>query len=351
MKAIHRKADPAPTQASIPTLIYRLEDAKGSTGLTGRRVTFRNHPIVIALAAQGNEAVPALLDALENDERLTRGVTIEDYSDSRALVPVTQPVLDALNLIANVRELPGLPDQKDRKSVVAIYRKFFETTKGQNSAQRALALLREQDAPWTWVEVAKNLMTSSPLSALKTPDDERAGTPRLLDALTPFERTEVVALLERRFGELDEKGNDPVYTGAMADLAITRILIHSKDPDDLLKRTTDRSFSYLAPQDARTDSGGAVARAFRMRIRRGDTMAITEYENWLKRICERAKPGWLDLQWLAPLRDLDENEALVPIATWVLNATESPFRREHYSPLVDWDGRSSSSIGPIPRLV
>ena len=87
----------------MPALIARLEDVRARKWGQPGGIMWEGDAIVAALVAKGEPAVPALLDAWEQDDRLTRTVSFHrDFFRSRHVVPartaaavIVQAILDA----------------------------------------------------------------------------------------------------------------------------------------------------------------------------------------------------------------------------------------------------------------
>src|SRR5262249_47772884 len=88
----------------VAYLIEALEEVDARQGGQPGGVDLASDPRVEALIACGDAAVPALIDAFEKDERLTRSVHFwRDFSRNRTVLSVREALLTAVMSILRVR--------------------------------------------------------------------------------------------------------------------------------------------------------------------------------------------------------------------------------------------------------
>jgi hypothetical protein len=88
----------------VRSLVEHLDEVKARQGGQPGGVALDEDPIVVALIDEGDAAVGPLIDALENDERLTRSVQFwRDFTDDRSLLGVRAAAYEALAAIFGER--------------------------------------------------------------------------------------------------------------------------------------------------------------------------------------------------------------------------------------------------------
>ena len=337
---------------SVPEMIEALEDVSSIPRSVPGGPWYNVVPLVQALARRGEEAVPALLDAAEWDGRLTRGWYSDDYSYGFHFVRVASLAHATLQAIAHLRDFPG-ERRADGTEDPKAARRFFEATRGQNPAQRALFLLRTEAAEplsmsESWIEAVGMLLApKTTLIGHASPLDDLLVVPRTSDLLTPDERGELIRILDRRVAEAGRAVPDDSTVQLAAVLAYGRAILQPKEAEPLLKLATDLSRTYLRSQSTLVNSARPIAKVFLRRVRTGDPDAEREFTSWLQILGKRETSPWPDLAWLAPLQDLETNAKLRPAAQWVLSDPESPWRRDGLRGLVAW----GEELGPLPSLV
>lgn len=153
-----------PPSAQIPILIDHLDDvAERQWGQPGG-VSLGSSPIVAALVKLGDAAVPALLDVLESDKRLTRSVHFwRDFARSRSVLGAHEAAYAALIAILDFSPFQtastgdDLSQREDaqRKKLAAEVRAFAEKWKGVSQEERWFGRLADDATPPSgWVEAA-----------------------------------------------------------------------------------------------------------------------------------------------------------------------------------------------------
>jgi HEAT repeat protein len=150
-------SDRWPVKRRVAYLIDALDDADpGQLSIPGRP-WFSDDARVAALAEVGEAAVPALIDCLEKDTRLTRAVGYSrPWFRHREILPVREAALKALLLIIRVREFLGHPQAKDDgKEAAATLRAYWKQYGGMPLHRRLMAHLTDRRAkPEAWREAA-----------------------------------------------------------------------------------------------------------------------------------------------------------------------------------------------------
>ncbi|WP_236517707.1 hypothetical protein [Sandaracinus amylolyticus] len=155
---------PVPAEL-VPALIAALEDvAQRQYGQPGG-VSLSRHPIVDALIRVGEPAIPALLDTLEHDDRLTRSVHFwRDFVPARTVLAVHEAAYTAL---ANILESSGFEvvatgddltsrGPSGRARVAAAMRRLWELTRGLPPERRRARILADDGAgSLAWAEAAE----------------------------------------------------------------------------------------------------------------------------------------------------------------------------------------------------
>jgi len=134
----------------IRALIADLEEVNARQWGQPGGVALNFDPIVLALVAEGEEAVEPLLDCLEHDPRLTRSVRFgRDFGTDRDVLSVQKAAEAALNEILKVRfEAP------------AGYRNYWRKYHAQPMAERWYrTLLDDQAGRGPWMEAARNILS------------------------------------------------------------------------------------------------------------------------------------------------------------------------------------------------
>ena len=157
----------------IPALIARLEDVRARKWGQPGGIMWEGDAVVSALVAKGEPAVPALLDAWEQDDRLTRTVSFHrDFFRSRHVVPARTAAAVIVRTILDVR-FESLAEAR------AYWAKHGE----KPPAVRWYDTLRDDSAGREkWLEAASNIVRPGDVTVtaggwVGTPDRRGAGPP------------------------------------------------------------------------------------------------------------------------------------------------------------------------------
>ncbi len=217
-------------------------------------VDLGSDPRVAALIRIGDPAVPALIDVIERDKRLTRSVHFwRDFARSRTVLAVREPALVAVMSILRVRvfEVAATGDnftargEEGARGVVERLRAYWRKYGRLPFDERMMAVLTDPRArPEAWREAAENLARLGekrrPLSTTITPtiigdDPERSeANPVLSKFKKPTVAEAILAALDRDLAAHDTGKRDELfdyhrrqiedaYLGALVELADKRV--------------------------------------------------------------------------------------------------------------------------------
>lgn len=174
----------------IELLIEAMDDLATPQSTFDSPPIFGNDPLVQALVAEGEAALPALFDTLENDLRLTRSAMTRHGTK---LEPVRNAALAAVQNI--------LQTYQGAESLKALWLR----TEGMDQTQRWLAVLQDSNAGRAkWLDVTRRLFHRG--EAEYTSPDGRpypdAQAPLCAEALRPQFEHELTEILIERIVEL-----------------------------------------------------------------------------------------------------------------------------------------------------
>ena len=237
--------DPNDPDALVRALDEARERQLGQPGV----VVIADDPNVRRLATRGDAAVPALLKALEGDDRLTRSVGFgRDFWPERVIYTVRSAAYAALLKIAGQDEIPGARRSDGTLDVPAV-RAYMAANRGLSPAQR---LLRAMETPVAPDDIG-NDASATVRRLLDPPGSERgkftyqgvpfdrldSGRAKTADALAPAEHARLVAALDARTRESlatpEGQGYDAFRVGTACDLAVGRALIEPRGALPLLR--------------------------------------------------------------------------------------------------------------------
>lgn len=157
----------SPLQRQLGRLVAQLDQINvPQTGSPGE-IEIERDPLFVDLCAMGEQAVPALIECVRQDRRLTRCVGFwRDYDRSRKFVSVCEVAYGAIqsilkttfrDSIQGVLEL-GFEDDEARSRVVSLLCEYWERHKKTPFVRRMMAILVDEKAsPLAWQEAADNL--------------------------------------------------------------------------------------------------------------------------------------------------------------------------------------------------
>src|SRR5262245_10756365 len=204
---------------------------------------------VQALIEVGEAAVPALIDCVEADERLTRPVHFwRDFSRHRTVLSVREAALAAVMSILRVRVFePGSTGdnftgrgEETAKQTAAKLRKYWETYGKLPFDERMMKVLTDEKAtPEAWREAAVNLATLGSKRTIGTtissgryygrpdgpnPAVAKFSKPTTAEAILAAMDRDLAGLPTRKGGyPYDAKQIEAYYVGSLSELADKRI--------------------------------------------------------------------------------------------------------------------------------
>lgn len=286
----------------ISKLIENLDELKVIQWGQPGGVDLTTASVAQELIAQGDEAVPYLLDVMENDNRLTRSVSFQrDFFVGRQLIGTADVAYAVLNeisgpLLGSAADLSAGSNR--RAALVRQVRQHWGRRSVREQAEQQLAVLKNGKAtPQQWGEAVRNLMVSvSPKDNFVPADSLRdLKSPSLSEVLGS--RVELLSAIERA-SPLDVERR-PIELLQRLQVA-TEMVIHFERWDAraarsvlrrLWKRVTAPRVTKLlstvrssTPDTARPpfeDLRIFPTRLALLRVRGGDMTALDDYALWL----------------------------------------------------------------------
>jgi hypothetical protein len=261
-------------------------------------------PFVTAVVGEGEVMVPALLDAMEKDRRVTRSVSFHrDFFPHRKIHTVREAawaILRRIWPVAATQVDHGVPED------LAGLRKLWDDTKGLDPQQRWLEVLRNDAAqPKDWLEAARALTKKEPYNPSRATESHMIG-----ESLRGKHGEEVTQLLTRRAAGILPK-DDPFsahdYWAYQVRLDLVRCL-YKWAPDQALAPLREAS-AGIAPfmKKAYNDQGWhslgrSYAIVLRNRLEAGDDGALEDYRAFLMHgpAREHFNEDHLSLLWRRP---------------------------------------------------
>ena len=152
LEAIRKLEQPARIAALMDTLDEVAATQWGQPG----GLDWSQDPVLKAIAAEKEAVVPALIDVIEHDDRLTRSVSFHrDFFPGRHIATVRTAAWIALNSVWPVAQTVTDTPSGER---AARLREFWARSAGLTPAERWLAVLRDETAtPRDWLAAAERL--------------------------------------------------------------------------------------------------------------------------------------------------------------------------------------------------
>lgn len=267
-------------------------------------VDLASDPLVAALIAEGETAVPALLEVLESDERLTRSVHFwRDFSRHRTLLGVHEAAYAALATIlqttaftaASTGDSLSARGPDGRRTVAAAVRAYWERWRGVSLHRRWYDTLRDpRSEPARMVEAANNIVQSPTAfvqrssmvswSTWSTADAD-GGAPRFQgEDLRALRGPSVTEALAQRMLELSARPPTSEFDHQEHACSLALALADWDAAGSLAPlRTFAATLRGAMDRDATTRSLRAHCHATLtlLRHRAGDAEALTSYGSWL----------------------------------------------------------------------
>jgi len=331
----------------ITTLLDRLDQAFASQSRFYRGHP-GNDPIVKQLIAVGMPAVEPLLECLEQDMRLTRGVRSfhrVDYDGNykHLFVGVHEAAYAALAGILEQSFLEAdhanLIDggMEGRKKIATAVREYWNKYKNFAPEDRWFVTLADDDAPFSqWVQAAK-LIASPPPEVLYSTQwwiAQPAPRPPLRgEPLRNKSNSSVTDLLAKRLqqGSIIKK-NDYSDLRAAEEIAIALAAWDGKRRLKDLEAYTDAARLAIADADPKYHDRNydldflrrAVATMTILRTQLGDDKAIEQYADWIRTVTPGPSANSIDIIF-KPMYEYQSHAAIRKAADAIFTGNDSPW--------------------------
>jgi len=293
-------------------------------------VTLTDDPVVAALVNEGDAAVPALIDCLATDQRLTRSVSSgRDFHRNRNLIPVSHAARAALRAILQT-DLP----------TAAAWRAYWERFHGMRIEERWFTVLQDDRAGLAgWLEVANgltrttNLATWSPAHARLLPSSPATNAPALLSGewLRLKSQPSVSELLARRALEISPTNAASYDLGTACEIALRLAVWDPKAAAPVATRLvrlcrTVNEYSGAGTRrwGGEQPLGAHLAKLTLVRERAGEAGALEDYAAWLRTATPQSL-GYSLTDCLQPLTAFPTNPAMQTLAEGLFGKANSPW--------------------------
>lgn len=279
---------PRAIEARVRAIIDELEEVDARQWGQPGGVNLAADPRVQALIQIGETAIPALIDALERDERLTRSVHFwRDFSRHRSVLGAHEAAYTAIAAIlrqdffrigSTSDDLSGR-GPAGRAELVARVREYWTRMSGIPPHERALRTLADDRAtPEQWSTAAVNLVSRDERGAQPGPMLGEPLRSQRDPSITERMVQRSTQLLALAFGNNDDSAR---YVRVQGADAITRALIEW-DP----RTPALRTLTTLWMQRSTVDQTAVYCTAalFAARDAAQDATALPEYARWLARV-------------------------------------------------------------------
>lgn len=284
-------------KARIAILVERLDEVGAKQWGQPGGISWTGEPTVGLLAKEGEAAIPALLEAIEKDERLTRSVSFgRDFFPMRKIQPVRQAALQVLQVIWPSSRAIFEYDQID----VAKLRAAWARASSLSEPERWLNILRDDSAErQAWLTAGEALTNpvrgwrpASPTTPEVLPSAELKG-----EAIRAKHGRELVDLMGKRAEQMSkqsEKSSSHVFFAAGDAMRLAHFLA-KWDLAASVPYLKAASKNVMAIPDMWGEGGmgyfndhvaGPFATVLADRIKAGDRSAIADFD-WL---AQRFKP-------------------------------------------------------------
>ncbi len=292
-----------------------------------------------ALIEEGDRVVDPLIDCIESDFRLTRGMPSNSVGDTE-VVPVTMVAWRCLTTIlkSEFRELyprggvygqwsDTLTDGRDRKALVAALRKYWGPFKNLPIEERWYRTLADPQVPLTGlVEPLANIVMITNYKEIMEPFAVNGGfkpgakIKRQGDALRP-KNPGVTELVAQRIQTMNPT-ND-VWTA----VRLTQNLVEWDDRAALpLLKWFCPVFDKWDRSAERHGSGVDLVRFYLVRARLGDQSALDEYGSWIQDVPRASEMDFQAGTIFEPIWRYPDHPAIRLATIKVFKAPDSPWR-------------------------
>jgi hypothetical protein len=353
----------------IDDIIRRLEEVGRLSGPFNHYSGLEHGGPVKSLAAEGDAAVPALLDCLEFDDRLTRVVVHDSRHGSRYLQiqGVSQVAFETLTEILGTREFgrnasqvgPDGANRDARHAMAAAIRAYWEKNRGRNPQEKLLdTLANDQATPEQWLDASIRLTRPADVSGTRysyaTPSRPGGHAPPPFgEPLRGKTSPTLSELLAKRVKWLDSgapipmpgSGGIEVYEVFKAnDLALDLARWDIEAAIPILRERVSRCAAIVVAEQGQSSSRYErletdIAAFTLLRDQGGDPAALDDYANW---IITLSPEGWsfLPISLFEPLWRFSEFPAMAKAAEALFQNDRSP-----WVPLFEPHQRGWSELG------
>ena len=247
-----------------------------------------NNPAVLALIAEGWDAVGPLLHCYEQDQRLTRIIPTShfDWPPNLAMVQVRSAAYVALERIIETTQFAPqfsredtaeIREQKYQASAKGI-REYWNKYQSLNRAERLYAILKDDHGQW--LEAATIIVQAT-------------NDPALTESLRTKTSPSITELLSQRIqGTLtsgSHNGDDAGFLNGACDLAFCLGRWNPEVALNTYQNLCALSFKVLSPTNysslcSHHTLAGQLSEMIQSRANMGDTNALRDYAQWLESI-------------------------------------------------------------------
>lgn len=314
----------------IAVLVRDLDLVAARQWMQPGGVSLTDDPVVLALVAEGDPAVPALIECLATDQRLTRSVSFgRDFQRGRNLIPVSNAAQAALRVILQT-DLP----------TAAAWRAYWERFHGMRIEERWFTLLQDDRVGMSgWREAANSITRPTNLSVLM-PSYARASLPAATNPPVPLSgewlrgkaHPSVSEVLARRALEIvpTNAASYDFTTACEIGLSLARWELAAAGPvaTKLVQRhQVQREYSEPRAQSWQDQRLGILLAALTcVRARAGEAAPFAEYADWLVTTTPENNINYLE-QSLAPLLEFPKNPVIQSVAGQLFGDTNSLWGR------------------------
>jgi len=290
-------------------------------------------PILQELSQEGQASVPALLDALERDERYTRSVSFgRDFFPRRHIQTVKSAAYAALQWVWPASRTADQDMGPDR---VKKLRLMWEEAKLLSPAEQWLAVLKNDAAgDRAWADAARALMAPANKVSIGWTSSSNGTAPALMESLRAKHTQEVADVLTKRSLSVTSPIQQASNSGELFVCSNGLTVAHALAKFDLkaaMKTLVQVSHNAITYADAWQKSGEYVkdnlgrsyASVIADRIQGGDPDAAKEFGSWLPRI---QFEGFVDPLDFKPLWAAPENQELQRVASTYFSGLAKEFK-------------------------
>jgi len=345
-RRVANQKNPSLPKNDIAALIDDLQNVDARQWGQPGGVTLADDPRVEALVKRGAEAVEPLLDAMENDTRLTRSVSFgRDFFRSRHLISVSEAAYAALADFLRVGFKPSGEDGKplSRKEFAARVRAYWAKMGDLSPAERFYAMLKDDKAGKDqWLQAAANIVQPTDVEnhGIWTTIPKREPGQKVVlrgESLRDGRTPSVSQLLAQRSDDIAA-----IRTNSSNDLFLYldagQIALYLADWDktaaiSTLEKRLSRAWSIGAqPNDILAFNGNPVehfgtmiAKMTLARARCGDETAYDEYAAWIQRVEPYLKGYFGSRELQRPLIDGAAHTSIEQAVDYLFNDPKSPW--------------------------